>query len=281
MAVDVLIKSGGLFKKNINIKDIIFDDMRYGIMDDNYRLVENEIGKYTVVFYKEHLCRGYEVSVIDNTINLRMTLPTSDIDIDFFYDYIKRIMKRLKVKKFVRNDIVETIENIDLFKEEDKALSLDTLQIMLDDINSGKYREMYLFGVMNPIVVTNLELVDINNDIKKFGEFMHNKQKLDIYYAKAGIYKRNDGSLFGVYVLTENVKSVFPYEPGEFILNDDIVMDDWNISFVVDSKILGVISYSDFLREVKKDINYDSKHFIIELDSKKIEKLINKYKKDL
>lgn len=84
MAVVVTIKSEGLFKTKIEFKDILFPQMRYGIMDEAYRLEEGNVGENIVVFNEKHICRGCEVSFKQKEISLRMPLPTSKEDIYFF-----------------------------------------------------------------------------------------------------------------------------------------------------------------------------------------------------
>lgn len=49
MSVNVTIKLADP-KNELQIKDVLFKGMRYGIMDAAYRLSENEIGEVMVIF---------------------------------------------------------------------------------------------------------------------------------------------------------------------------------------------------------------------------------------
>ena len=143
MSVDVVIRSKGLFKKNLKIKDVIFENMRYGIMDEAYRLVENETGKYTVVFNSLEICRGYEISFEKQKVELKMALPTSNSDIEFFYEYVKRICKIMNTKEFERDGEKGTFDKIDSYKSMDISASISALENMEENINNGNYTSKY------------------------------------------------------------------------------------------------------------------------------------------
>lgn len=278
MAIDVTIKSNKLFKKELKINDVIFDDMRYGIMDEAYRLVENETGEYTVVFNNNHICRGYEVSFKKGIVNLRMSVPTSRTETEFFYDYIKKIAKKMNTNYFIREGKKMSFSDISMCIKEDISLSEATLCTIEDDIDNEKYESMYLFGAMNPIAISKQDLVTINKDTRKLGEFMHNLQSQDIYYSKASVYKRSDDTAFGIFVLTEDVPSVVPYKAKLFMAPKDLTVKDWYMGFVFDNEFQGTCRYEDFLDNTKKGKNYDIEHFMITLSKTKMKNLLEKYK---
>ena len=109
---------------------------------------------------------------------------------------------------------------------------------------------------------------------------MNSLQSMDVYYASAKAYKRNDDTIFGVYVLTEDVTSVLPFEPNLF-MNKDIIVNDWNIIFFIDGKNSGAIPYDKFIENVNKDEIYDDKNFIITMNKSEMEELLSKYKVEL
>ena len=55
-------------------------------------------------------------------------------------------------------------------------------------------------------------------------------------------------------------------------------VDNWNVSFIIEGEMAGVISDDDFINYVEKDRVYDSAHFVIELSREEIKKIINKSK---
>lgn len=281
MAVEVTIKSKGLFKKSLTFKDLILEDMRYGIMDEAYRLEEGKIGEYTVIFNAKSICRGYEISLKKGEVNLRMPLPTSSDDIKFFYEYIKTICNKMNTKVFIRDEEKKTFNDIPTCIEQDIITSKKALEQIETDLDEKKYKSLYIFGAINPVTLGKKEVIEIKNNPEKMGEVMNRLQTMDVYYAKAKVYQREDKTYFGVYVLTENIPSVLPYEAKILMKNEELKINDWNIGFVVNEKLEGFIPYKDFLNSIKKDEEYDTEHFLITLTAKEIKELIKKYKVEL
>lgn len=281
MAVEVTIKSKGLFKKNLKFIDVIDSDMRYGVMDEAFRLEEGTIGENTVVFKDKNICRGYEIAINKGEVNLRMPLPTSTSDINFFYEYIKRICTKMNTKIFTRDEEVLSLDDIENCIRLDIEASEAALKKIEENINNGTYENMYIFGAINPVALGKKEMESIKGDATKFGILMNSLQGMDVYYAKTKVYQRKNESYFGVYVLTEGIPSVLPEKPKLLMNENNLKVDDWNIGFVVNEKLEGFISYEDFLNNIKKDSEYDSEHFVITLDKDKMQELLEKYKVEL
>ena len=280
MAVEVIIKQKSMLKKEIKIEDLLLENMDYGIMDENYRLSSRKIGEYTILYNTQSIQRGLEVSIKKKQIHLRLPLPTGEDEITFFYEYIERICKKFKTNTFEREGEIGNIHQKEKWIELDKETSKKALETMNQDIEQNKYETMYLFGVYNPIAIGKRELEIIQNDIGKLGNFLHQLQSIDRYYASAKVYQRNDGNLFGLYVLTEEVVSIVPLKPSVF-MNNDIKVDDWNIAFVYDNDMQGTISFDNFIKNVDTSELYDTEHFIITLNQNEMKKLIEKYKKEI
>lgn len=281
MAVEVTIKSKGLFKKNLTFKDILESNMRFGIMDEAFRLEEGKVGENTVIFKDKNICRGYEVSLKKTEVNLRMPLPTSTADINFFYEYIKKLCTKMNTKTFTRDDEVLTLDDIENCIKLDIEASEAALKNIEENIENGTYQNMYIFGAVNPVALGKKEMENIKGDTTKFGILMNSLQGMDVYYAKASIYQRKDESYFGVYVLTAEVASVLPKKPALLMNDNNIKVADWNIGFVINEELAGFISYDDFLKNIKKDSIYDSEHFVITLDKNQMKELLEKYKVEL
>ncbi len=106
-------------------------------------------------------------------------------------------------------------------------------------------------------------------------------QEKDVYYAKATLYQRKDQSCFRLYVLTENIPTVLPYEPKSLMNSEDPTTKDWYLGIVYEETFKGTISYQDFLKSIQKIEEYDTEHFIMILDKKQMEQLIQQYKVEL
>ena len=70
-----------------------------------------------------------------------------------------------------------------------------------------------------------------------FSSFMTNLQYIDAYSARQKIYKKDDGSIFGVYTITETVPTIIPFTPCIEYENADTVKDSdvsqWLMGLVV------------------------------------------------
>lgn len=281
MSVNVTIKEKGLRKKKLEIKDVILEGMRYGIMDESYRLEEEKVLDNTVIFSDKEIARGYEISLEKGEIHLNMPLPTSENDIYFFYEYVKILCEKLKTKVFIREGEKCTFDQIPSFIDMDIKTSESALKLMEENMNKGEYENMYLFGALNPIAIGKKEIEKIDGNVSKLGELLDYLQRRDLYYAAPQIYQRKDGTYFGVYILTEDVPSIFPYQPKLLVTDKKIEVSEWNIGFVVNKEVKGFVSYDDFLSSVKKEENYDAEHFTIKMKEKEINELLEKYKIDL
>lgn len=281
MAVEVIIKSKSLFKKKINFNDILKDDMRFGIIDESFRLDEGKVGEYTVIFNSKSICRGYEISFGKGIINLRMPLPTSKKDIEYFYEYVKYVCQKMGTNKFIRDNEEISFDVIPHCIELDVEASCNALNKMSNDLEDGTYSNLYTFGAVFPISLGKRELDRIQGDCEKFGELLNELQSMDVYYAGARVYQKDNGEYFCIYVLTEEVPTVLPFIPKLLMSDNSFKVDDWNIGFVIDGENKGFISYENFLDSISKDKLFDTEHFIIKLDSKKMEKLLEKYRVNL
>lgn len=281
MSVNVTIKKKGLFRKEIQIEDVVLEGMRYGIMDEAYRLEEGVVGENTVIFKDKQIARGYEISLENSKVHLKMPLPSSYEDIQFFYEYIKILCEKLGTKEFIREDEKCTFSMIPTFVDMDIKTSELALKLLKKDIDKGEYENMYVFGAINPIALGKKEVEKIAGDTNKFGEFLDCLQKQDLYYAAPQVYQRKDGTYFGIYILTENVPSICPYQAKLLVNEKQINVTEWNIGFVVDDEVKGFIPFDDFLNATKKEEDYDAEHFILTMKKKTIKELLDKYKVDL
>ena len=100
--------------------------------------------------------------------------------------------------------------------------------------------------------------------IDTFSNIIKEIQYLDAYSANQQFYQNNeDHRIIGAYTLTENLRTILPYEPSVDYENSDIVKNDeisfWNIGFVVINgdendpnsyQVAGQIDYNDFIKKL-------------------------------
>lgn len=275
MAVNLTIVDKRLITKKYRIEDFIFEGMSYGVADDSFRLIEQKIGNVTIVFSTEKLARGIELSAEKKKIHLRMSLPTGENEIVFFYEYAKKICELFHTTTFEREGEIAPFSKIPDFIECDIKASKRALEQMQTDLHNGIYTSLSLYAVYNPVTISAEDLPEFVKDLKKLENFLEEKQKIKAYYGDAKTYQKPDGTIFGVYPITEDVLTILPFD-GSLIVNETKVNNVY-VSFVYDDKMHGIIKYKDFLSNMNKDNLYDSGHFLIKLTKDEMKKLLEKY----
>lgn len=280
MAVSVRIKQKTLFRKKLKLNDVIkLSNLNYGVFDENYRLISNEIANHTFLYDKNNLGRGFELWLENSDICLSLNLPSSKNDIIVFYQTIEKICTKLKITNYDRNgEIVELKDNNELIDSEIHVVE-DVLIHEKKEIDNKSKEFLMILGIYNPISLGKKEFKEIDGNIDKFSNLLNEKQSIDAYYASPHFFKNNENQgVFGMYAITENVLSIVPIEP-YVPFNKNIKTDDWRVCLInkemTDDKI---IKYSDFINSISKKY-YDNNHVLIELSKEDIDNLIEKYGK--
>ncbi|MCI9233858.1 MAG: DUF4299 domain-containing protein [Bacilli bacterium] len=275
MAVNVTIEDKRIISKKYKVEDFLFESMGYGVADDVFRLVEGKTGDVTIVYSKKNLERGIELSTKKKKVNLRMSLPTGEDEIIFFYDYVKKICSLFHTTVFEREGELSSLTQIPSYIEYDRNASIGALQMMEENLENGTYASLSLYAVYNPIAIDKKDLYLISKDLQKLGTFLEEKQSIDAYYGSATIYQKPDHTMFGIYTLTEDVLSILPLEPTVMI--DKTKIETIYISFAFDEKMQGIMKYQDFLSNINKDNLYDCSHFLVQLKKEKMAELLETY----
>lgn len=276
MAVDVKIKQKSLFKKKVTIKEIIeLTNLSYGVCDEAYRLIPKEIGPRTILYDKNKLARGIELSLENNDIILRLSLPTTPKEIRCFYKIIETICKNFNTNTYIRNEETVQIEDNGTFIKSDEEGSIYGLKDMKDILATKEYSYMQIFGVYHPIAIGSKEIKEIDNNLENFENLLNKLQQLDLYYAAPKLYQTPD-KLIAVYAIGTEIPSIVPLKPG-IISNKSKDIKDWFV-FLPGNK---AIKYEDFINNVDQDNYYDANHIIVCLKEEKIKDLITKYETKL
>ena len=270
MAVNVEIKQ----KKNeiieLTIPEIAaLKDLRYGVSNNNYLLEEDEVGQYTILYDKKKIGRGFEISFEENgCIYLRLPLPTTGYEIELFYDLVKCICEKVNVDSFIRDEGIVPLAHAFDYVEADKEASLKAIKNIDYSIRNKENSNMILFGALNPISLGANEMDEINLSIKGLENLMDRLQQKDVFYASSSLFQRQDGTIFGVYFIGEDIVSVVPLNPHSPFCNIENVD-----SYYVRIPDYNDIPYDDFISHVDKLEDYDNDHIIISLDEDKIYEL--------
>lgn len=271
MSVVVNIKQKSIFKKKLNVDDIIkITNASYGICDESYRLISNEKGNHTLLFDSNNLARGIDLSIENNDIKLILSLPSTSKEIRYFYEMVEKICHQINAKTFIRENSEVNLEDKESFIRWDEETSILTLKDLKSKIAQADYNYFEIFGIINPISLGTKELNEINGNLDTFEKFLHKTQSQDVYYAAPRVYNLNN-KLVGIYVIGPEILSVVPNEP--YLFNDNTKVDQWYV-MLEEGK---TIEYNDFINNIKDKKYYDSNHVIINLSKKQISKLLDRF----
>ncbi len=261
MACDVCIEQKGFFKrKKFTIEDLVhMSHLAFGSVDENNRLIPNQISRHTLLFDRAYLQRGIELYIENHDIWLRLSFPTSMDEIQLFYYLIKLYCEFMEQDEFVRDMEYVSVNDIDLLMAYDKRTSADALRDLMEKETDSYFT---IYGVLHPISIGKRELDYFQTDLDLFGNYLHSKQQMDAYYAAPRIYDIH-GIRTGMFAIGANLPTILPVEPDTFCQ-----VDRWLA--VLDTKC---IPYKDFLDSIDQYHYYDANHRLIVLTQEKIEQL--------
>lgn len=273
MPVNVRIKQKSVFSKKLKMDKIInITGLSYGARDEKFRLKEGKMASHTLLYDKAKLARGIELWIDKNDILLSLNLPTSSSEIKLFYDIIAKICNTLKIKKYIREDQQENIEDNGKFIKDDEENSIIALENIKKKIGNSNLI-FILFGIFNPISIGQKELKKINNNLNDFEKFLNEIQSYDVYYAAPTVYRKKDTNYsIGMYSITEDVPSVVPIKP-YIIFRQSNDIKEWYVFFDKGK----IIKYDDFINNVAEKQYYDADHVIVSMNNEDIEVLVKKY----
>ena len=272
MAVNIEIKLNGN-KPEIN-EIAALKDLHYDISDNNYTLEEGQMGQYTILFDPKYIGRGIEVSIENNVMLLRMSLPTTEREIHLFYDLATAICNYIHVNEFVRDEEIVFLKHSRDFIESDKRASIGALQDMETKVRNKESEQFYIFGALNPISLGEKEFDEINGSYDNFEQLLNQKQQLDVFYANPKLYQRNDQTIFGIYFVGENIDTVVPKKA--HVPFNNIEVDSWYV-MIPDNN---AIPYDAFIKNVTIIDRYDHNHVIVKQSTQDIIYLAMNYAED-
>lgn len=272
MSVNVRIKQKSIFRKKLNIEEIIeLTNLSYGVCDENYRIIQNEIANHTLIYDKNKLARGIDISLDGTDIVLLLSLPTTPSEIRKFYEVIQIICNKLNIQNYIREEEKVSIKDNDKFIKFDEEGSIAGLKDLEEKIGQDEYKRFEIFGVYNPISIGLKEIKKINNSLNNFEDYLNKIQSLDVYYATPRVYRVKE-KLIGIYAIGANIPSVVPTEP-YIVLNQINGIEEWYV-MIKEGK---TVKYIDFINNVENKEYYDANHVIVTLSEKEVDGLLDKY----
>ena len=272
MSVEVKIKQNSIFKKKLDITDVIsLTGLSYGVCDENYRLIPGETAAHTLLYDKNRLARGIDASIDKTDIVLLLSLPTTPFEIHSFYHAVEKICNALKTKTYIREEEKVNLKNNPQFIKMDEEGSVAGLEAISEKLEKDKYNRFEIYGICNPISIGANEVKQIGNRLDLFEEYLHRLQSLDVYYAAPRVY-RVQNKLVGIYAIGADIVSVVPTEP-YIVLNQIQGVEDWYVML----KTGKTIKYKDFIENIPAKEYYDFNHVIVSLSEQDVDSLIEQY----
>lgn len=229
-------------------------------------------------FYKSHITdydalvlgvykkssRGFEVSYEKdlNQYCVRVCTPSSKEDWEIALQYIKDLAEKM------RSDIVNDLEE---HFTTDTIQKFDYKKDILFGLKASKAKDKLItFGLIREVVL-NEKIVEgflaSDKPIEAFSKFYRDIQYMNAYSAKQRFYRNTDTEeIFGMYTLTQETRTILPYEPSVEFRNLDTAKDDdvkkWKISLCVINgnpddpnsySRAGELEYSNFIERLSKE----------------------------
>jgi len=295
MAIEITIMQKGSSRKALPFEVIIGDELMYG-RSDGTLLLEDIIGEGRFIAYNpKHIGRGFSVEWKEGEtykVSLRLTIPSHDEEIDDFYDAVTRIAIYWGNCKIRQDKKVLSLDSFAFQRSETKAKSFKMLSdlcnktkidkdgIPITEVNFDKLTpyyeaEIYLHCAKWPLILGGEEkaMLADSTDSLNFKEFLHEKQVISAYYAKAFYYQHPETKKFHAkFGIDENNPSIFPLKPEvpEWLIDrstgKQIEIDNWEIMLFSTTKdeVLGEMPYADFIARLKNAQYYDPKNVLIQ-----------------
>lgn len=257
--------------------------------------LSEELGNFDCILVgeEEKSARGFEISYDKNTkfYQIRLYTPCSIGDWETAFDFIEKLGCFLENNNIIDEDGEKyTLESIRTYPYiENIEFGIKTLTDHFDETQMEIYK---VFGIYRPVAFNKKMIEDMNNSenpTKLFSDIITSIQYIDAYTANQNFYKNDNEEIFGVYTLTESVRTILPFKPSVEYENSDIVKNEdvkfWRLVLVIINgnpddensyEMLGEIDYTKFIENLPKD-RYsfiDGEYIVIEpLTKEEIDKI--------
>lgn len=251
--------------------------------------LSEELGNFDCILVgeEEKSARGFEISYDKNTkfYQIRLYTPCSIGDWETAFDFIEKLGCFLENNNIIDEDGAKyTLESIRTYPYiENIEFGIKTLTDHFDETQMEIYK---VFGIYRPVAFNKKMIEDMNNSenpTKLFSDIITSIQYIDAYTANQNFYKNDNEEIFGVYTLTESVRTILPFKPSVEYENSDIVKNEdikfWRLVLVIINgnpddensyEMLGEVDYTKFIENLPKD-KYsfiDGEYIVIELLTK-------------
>ena len=264
--------------ENISVKKILEIGgtlSQYNLDESDEHIEEflsEELGNFDCILVgeEEKSARGFEISYDKNTkfYQIRLYTPCSIGDWETAFNFIEKLGCFLENNNIIDEDGEKyTLESIRTYPYiENIEFGIKTLTDHFDETQMEIYK---VFGIYRPVAFNKKMIEDMNNSenpTKLFSDIITSIQYIDAYTANQNFYKNDNEEIFGVYTLTESVRTILPFKPSVEYENSDIVKNEdikfWRLVLVIINgnpddensyEMLGEVDYTKFIENLPKD----------------------------
>lgn len=273
MAVIIGIQQQTLMPKPVSLKEILIEDMSYGIYGEGKCLIEKKKGRYTVLFFPKNIQRGFEVLIEKKAVYAKLNLPASEEEIRAFFALARFLCGYLKTDRFVCNDREFGLDQISPLVEYYINASVRELWDIRKKIDSGNVQSLYVFGAKNPIALGKTEMEEVNGNLDRFGKLLHRIQSTRGVYAVPAFRDNDDGTRTGVYLVNANTDTIFPLSPGDALFLQQKPAS-WEVLLTDGDDILGTVSFDTLLSKADTSRRYDDRRSVLRFTSEQLRAML-------
>lgn len=260
MAIKVEIKQKSVLTRRITVEEIAaMQSLSYGVWNRNYVLEKEVTGDRTVLYNPKHLARGIHVVIKNQSICLYLPIPTTRNEVKTFYYLIMSICDKFDVDNFYRNDERVAISQVSDCIKLDQQNSTACLLGMKEMLQNRKFTSFYMFGALNPLLLGETEVYEVNGSLDKLDELLVNTQHLDYIFAVPQ-YLKNDSENVKCYMLWKGDTIIFPTDDS----NDEEPFEIHTKIVVLENMV--AIEWRKFQAFIKDCERYDESHVLFTLN---------------
>lgn len=288
MAFTLKIKGKSLFgNKNIDFSTLVKScGLEYGHDNDFYMLEEGMENGIAILYNPKRMGRGIFLDgreMANGKVEISYNIPTTKSEIEDFINVVKELERQLKKVEMycVEEERSYTVPQL----EENKDRMIEFSRLKLNEFCGNPEYETKIFTLaMWPLVLTKEQEEKFAKctDLDEFEQILHDKQNIDVYYAKPRLYQNKDGRIGAFYTLTEECESIFPTKANGFFSMEQIKIDDGFIQYYIfsENRVLeGLFDYDKFVANLigQGAEYYDASHLLVpSMTKEQIEELAKK-----
>lgn len=264
MAFTLRIVPRGRFKKKLDFEKLVNSCcMAYGHMNEFYVLDDGMENSAAVIYNPKRIGRGIAFDGSNpNELELRYNIPTTEAEICDFITLTEEISRQLgKVRMYcVEEEREYTLETL----ERQKDAMVQFSREKLNEFCSNKDYPTYILTLAKyPLWLTDdmAERFAICTDLTEFEQLLHEKQDIDIYYAKPLLLQKKTGEIGAFYVFTETCESVFPVNYDDFINLRQVKISEGFVRYALISNDKILDKLFDYDKFIKYQLEHGAKYF--------------------